>query len=238
MKLAGKRRITQLEQIYPYSQRQSLPLLAESITLGHSRGNRIVVRDSTVSRRHAQIKLVNGIWQIEDLDSTNGTRMNGEYIKGPRRLRDSDRIALGKIWFRFSQQPVTGPPASHHLGLLTPQKFEELIAELLAAEGFTNVMVTGRPGDGGIDIAASSDRPFSQGRYVVQCKRYYNQRVTPLEVQAFHGTITADPAARGSFVTTSSFTRGARRFAAGVGMGLVDGEQLVILLTHHNLWPF
>ncbi|MGO9059561.1 MAG: restriction endonuclease [Candidatus Binataceae bacterium] len=197
-----------------------------------------IVRDSTVSRRHAQIKLVNGIWQIEDLDSTNGTRVNGEYIRGPRQLRDSDRIALGKIWFRFSQQPVTGHPAPHHLGLLTPQEFEELIAELLAAEGFTNVMVTGRPGDGGIDIAASTDRAFSQGRYVVQCKRYYNQRVSPLEVQAFHGAIAADPAARGAFVTTSSFTKGARKFAAGVGMGLVDGEQLVILLTRHSLWPF
>jgi HJR/Mrr/RecB family endonuclease len=181
---------------------------------------------------------VNGTWQIEDLESTNGTQVNRELIKNPRELRNSDRITIGETWFRFSQEQVMGPPMPHHLGLLTPKEFEELMAVLLEAEGFTDVMVTGQSGDGGIDITAHCDRPFIQGRYVVQCKRYdARKRVPPSDVRAFHGVIAANPAVRGVFVTTSSFTKGARKFAENVGMPCIDGTQLVTLLVRHSLWP-
>lgn len=239
MKLSGKRLITKLERMPP--DKQCYPLLGQFISIGLSPLNRLVIQDKerTVSRRHARLKFDNGRWQIEDLDSTNGTRVNGKYITRPRILFDGDKLAFGKVWFRFSQETVTGPPMPSHLsGLLTPDEFQDLIAELLKAEGFTNVEVTGRPNDGGVDIAAHSNRAFSAGKYIVQCKKYHYQRVTSGEVQAFYGAITADLAARGAFVTTSGFTKGATKFAQRVGMSLVDGEKLVQLLVHHGLWPF
>src|SRR5262249_25590494 len=149
----------------------------------------------------------------------NGTQVNREPITTPHQLHDGDRITLGETWFRFVQEPIAGPPMAYHLGLLTPREFEELIAELLEAEGFTSVKVIGRSGDGGIDVEANSDRPFVQGKYIVQCKRYdARRRVPPSDVRAFHGVIAATPAVKGSFVTTSAFTKGARKFADDVGM--------------------
>jgi hypothetical protein len=206
--------------------------------MGTHRRNRIVVRDRYVSRYHARMRLMNGIWQIEDLESANGTQLNREPITSPGQLRDGDRFKLGETWFRFTQEPITGPPMPYHLGLLTPREFEELIASLLQAEGFKTVKVIGRSGDGGIDVRADSDRPFVQGTYIVQCKRYdVRKRVPPSEVRAFHGVIAATPAAKGTFVTTSTFTKGARKFAEDVGMACIDGTQLVTLLIRHGLWP-
>jgi hypothetical protein len=233
------RRLAQLKKIYPASI-ESWPLVPGSLTtIGSNRRNRVVVRDPYASRYHAQIRMVNGAWQIEDLGSANGTQVNMESIRGTRTISDSDRITLGRTWFRFSEEPVAGPPMPHHLGLLTPQEFEVLMAGLLAAEGFSDVLVTGQSGDGGVDITARCSRPFMRGRCVVQCKRYdTRRRVPPSDVRAFHGVIAARPAVRGVFVTASSFTRGAKAFAESVGMDCIGGVELVTLLVGHNLWPF
>ena len=237
MRLTQRRLISQLERIYPLP-RQVWPLLAESVTLGSNRRNTIVLQDTYVSRYHARLRPVDGTWLIEDLDSANGTQVNRERLSGRRQLQSDDRISLGKTWFRFLQEPVTGPPMPQHLGLLTAKEFEELIAELLAAEGFTNISVTGRAGDGGVDIAARCQRPFIQGCYIVQCKKYYYRRVSPKEVKEFRGSIADRQATKGAFVTTGSFSRGARKFAQDTGIAAIDGTEVVALLSQHRLWPF
>ena len=50
----------------------------------------------TVSRRHARVTFVNGAWNIEDLESTNGTWVNGRRIEPRERcpLRAGDTVAL------------------------------------------------------------------------------------------------------------------------------------------------
>jgi diguanylate cyclase (GGDEF)-like protein len=48
-----------------------------------------------VSRNHAQIRVEEGRVQVEDLGSTNGTRVNGAPIQGPADLRAGDRLAIG-----------------------------------------------------------------------------------------------------------------------------------------------
>jgi hypothetical protein len=151
MRLAEKREIAQLQRNYPSPSEQWPLLLGSPLTLRSHRRNRIVVRDRYVSRYHAQIKLANRIWQITDLESANGTQVNREFITTPHQLHDGDRITSGETWFHFVEEPITGPPMPYHLGLLTPREFEELIAGLLEAEGFTSVKVIGRSVDGGIE---------------------------------------------------------------------------------------
>jgi diguanylate cyclase (GGDEF)-like protein len=51
--------------------------------------------DPAVSRRHATLVDDDGRWSIEDLGSKNGTRVNGEHIRGRRELQQGDRIAVG-----------------------------------------------------------------------------------------------------------------------------------------------
>jgi len=55
--------------------------------LGRYPSNDIVIPDPYVSRRHARIYYKDGEWYIEDLDSTNGTIINNEDIKGKGSLK-------------------------------------------------------------------------------------------------------------------------------------------------------
>lgn len=62
----------------------------------------VYVRDGRASRRNSRVfKADDGLWTIEDLDSANGTRVNGEEIFSPRKLAHGDVVSIGKarIWF-------------------------------------------------------------------------------------------------------------------------------------------
>jgi pSer/pThr/pTyr-binding forkhead associated (FHA) protein/S1-C subfamily serine protease len=57
----------------------------------------LVLDDSHVSRRHAVVRPVKGGLEIEDLDSANGTSVNGAAIDGSQRLRDGDVVEVGRV---------------------------------------------------------------------------------------------------------------------------------------------
>jgi hypothetical protein len=69
--------------------------------LGRSRECDIVLDDSNVSRRHAEILPSGPSWLIKDLGSTNGVRVNGRTVDGPHPLEDGDRVELGTVDLRF-----------------------------------------------------------------------------------------------------------------------------------------
>ena len=66
----------------------------EELVIGRHPSCDVVVADATVSRRHARLTFRDGGWIVKDLDSTNGTRLNGQYV-GRCRLRPGDQLALG-----------------------------------------------------------------------------------------------------------------------------------------------
>ncbi|PYV09493.1 MAG: hypothetical protein DMG07_23085, partial [Acidobacteria bacterium] len=73
-------------------------LAAGRVRLGRGKQNDIIVgrsHGSTVSTEHAELRVSPDRCEIEDLDSTNGTFVNGERIRTAR-LRDGDRVELGK----------------------------------------------------------------------------------------------------------------------------------------------
>lgn len=63
-------------------------------TLGADRTCDVVLTDAHVSDRHASLRFDEGGFVLTDLDSTNGTRVNGESIQR-QSLADGDRIELG-----------------------------------------------------------------------------------------------------------------------------------------------
>jgi FHA domain-containing protein len=69
--------------------------------LGRSRDCDIVLDDSNVSRRHAEISPSGQGWRIQDLGSTNGVRVNGRQVEGPHPLESGDRVELGTVSITF-----------------------------------------------------------------------------------------------------------------------------------------
>ena len=81
----------------------SYDLAQETITIGRSPDNMIRLDDPSVSGRHAELILVGDSCYLKDLDSTNGTRVNGASVTGVQ-LRPGDRILFGKVDACFERE--------------------------------------------------------------------------------------------------------------------------------------
>src|SRR6478735_7232056 len=68
--------------------------LPTPVTIGREEGNVLRLNDERVSRFHVKIQCDNNEIILTDLDSTNGTRVNGNIVQ-IRRLRAGDRVHIG-----------------------------------------------------------------------------------------------------------------------------------------------
>jgi restriction system protein len=120
---------------------------------------------------------------------------------------------------------------------IPPSGFERLSQRLLREAGFTQVVVTGSSGDGGIDgYGTLQINPLVSFKVLFQCKRY-TKSVSPSHVRDFRGAM-AGRADKGIIITTGTFTAEARREASRDGVPpieLIDGEKLVDMLEHLEL---
>lgn len=89
---------------------QRVELDRPRIVIGRHPSCEIVLGYSAVSGRHAQIALVDGEYYVEDLNSRNGTYLNGQRLQGPRRLRNHDRLDICDIALTFHRQSADSPP--------------------------------------------------------------------------------------------------------------------------------
>ena len=69
--------------------------------IGRSRDCEIVLQDSGISRRHAELRPGPDGWTVEDLGSTNGVLVNGRQIHGAQLLAPGDRVELGSTEILF-----------------------------------------------------------------------------------------------------------------------------------------
>lgn len=76
------------------------------IALGREEINNIIIYHKTVSRKHCVITFEEGEYFIEDLNSSNGTYIDGEIVIGKRKLNKSCRIALGNFYVNFKLDTV------------------------------------------------------------------------------------------------------------------------------------
>ena len=84
----------------PALQGKQFPL--EAVThIGRDADNNVMIPDPRVSGRHARLVQRNGFWWIEDLDSTNGTLLNGAPLTGVARLDRDATFRLGPVVLRL-----------------------------------------------------------------------------------------------------------------------------------------
>jgi pSer/pThr/pTyr-binding forkhead associated (FHA) protein len=72
-------------------------------TIGRSRECDIVLGDSNVSRRHAEVRPLGDGWTITDLGSTNGVKVNGRAVRPhePQAIAAGDQLDVGTVDARF-----------------------------------------------------------------------------------------------------------------------------------------
>jgi len=90
-------------------------LIEERITMGRALDNMIRLEDGTVSHHHAMLLLEGSEYKLRDLNSTNGTRVNGMRVVEAK-VHNGDQVRLGSVEMRFeadikkTSQPL--PPSS------------------------------------------------------------------------------------------------------------------------------
>ena len=118
----------------------------ESCVLGRDPED-ILLRDPEISRRHAQVRAESGVHFLRDLDSTNGTLLNGVAVHGEEILRNGDKITLGRTVIKFTlvdpaearlldrmsalagSDPLTGLMAKHRFDAMLSDCFDVARAE-------------------------------------------------------------------------------------------------------------
>src|SRR3989475_6991721 len=86
--------------------------LPTPVTIGREEGNVLRLNDERVSRFHAKVQLDAEDFILTDLESTNGTRVNGNIVQ-IRRLRFGDRVSVGRSLLLFgSNEEIAARMAS------------------------------------------------------------------------------------------------------------------------------
>src|SRR5205823_4649930 len=83
---------------------QRLPVKTPVVNLGRADYNDIVLPDPSISTSHAKLQRREGVWVLVDLDSTNGTFVEGERVKGEAPLGPGAMVRLGDVQLLF--EPV------------------------------------------------------------------------------------------------------------------------------------
>jgi predicted component of type VI protein secretion system len=88
------------------------PLEGEQLSIGADPTNSLLLSgDRRVSRLHAVLERIGGRWCVRDLDSRNGTFVNGARVVSERPLRSGDEIRIGDTLILFQTDDVeAGPP--------------------------------------------------------------------------------------------------------------------------------
>lgn len=75
----------------------------EPVIIGRS-SDQVQLTDNSTSRHHAEIRPSNGSWVLSDLQSSNGTYLNGQRIVSPTEVKHGDQIKIGSTLMVFSGQ--------------------------------------------------------------------------------------------------------------------------------------
>jgi DNA-binding CsgD family transcriptional regulator len=130
-------------EVWTPAGRELVALEAGRLTLGTDPANDLALADDpTLSRLHAVLERYDAGWCVRDLDSRNGTFVNGQRIWGERPLRPGDELRVGatRLVYRGDEPVGGGTQASEPPPELTRREREVLLVlcrTVLAGEAFT-----------------------------------------------------------------------------------------------------
>ena len=173
----------------------------------------------------------NALFKIDRYFLHAPPELTGPFEDEVRALRLTIRSAREEVEKRISQARRADLKLAQ-LTSLSHESFEEFVAELFEMLEF-EVEKVGGSGDQGADLRLCRRDGLVA---VVQCKYHKQGLVGSPELQKFLGTIHHTRSHKGFFVTTSTFTLSAEKFAAENPIELFDGPRLVELI-HQAIGP-
>jgi len=160
--------------------------LSTPVTIGREEGNSIQLNDERVSRFHLKIQEDQSKLVLTDLESTNGTKVNGEDVQ-LRILRFGDRIAVGRsvLWFGTREQ-IAGRLRATQAGDASRTMGGAEAQQALSAASFDFEL--GRPEhanpDAPLHVLAAPDLPErlspSQAAQLAELLEYFHVRLRTL----------------------------------------------------------
>ncbi len=94
----------------------------DTISIGRRSSNDVCIPDLSVSGNHALITLEGGEYWLEDLNSTNGTYINGQVVQR-QSIQDNDEIIIGKVRVTFLGSAVASSEVSAQAGAAVSSDF-------------------------------------------------------------------------------------------------------------------
>jgi pSer/pThr/pTyr-binding forkhead associated (FHA) protein len=83
----------------------------DAVVIGRDPKSDVHLDNMLVSRRHAEVRRNDGVFAIVDLNTQNGTLLNGKRVSGMALLNDGDGIQIGKFRLRFEADTAGNPLA-------------------------------------------------------------------------------------------------------------------------------
>jgi pSer/pThr/pTyr-binding forkhead associated (FHA) protein len=78
-----------------------IALAGRQLTIGRAGDSDLIVDDEYASTHHAKLVFINGDWLIQDLDSTNGTFLDGQKVSTPLPVEMNTQVRVGQTTFEL-----------------------------------------------------------------------------------------------------------------------------------------
>ncbi len=131
-------------------------LVATSFTVGRSSECDLSIRDDKVSKQHLRITRDMNDFKIEDLDSTNGTFVNGSPVTGKHPLEEQSVIRVGRavLVFHDNVEPLLDPPPAERFDIAGRYHTGPLLQDLNEAVFSKRHMLLAGPSGTGKELAS------------------------------------------------------------------------------------
>lgn len=148
-----------LGELDPCGGGDPIPLLKPKLLIGRRSSCDITLRFPNVSSHHCELELINGYWRVQDLNSRNGTKVNGARHRS-KWLMPGDTLAIAKHPYKIEYTPPKDVPPPEDedplavgllekAGLVKPKRDRSDQGSTQSGDGKAS---SRRPGDAGPDV--------------------------------------------------------------------------------------